>query len=163
MTPWSSTNACDRTGRGEDSVVGRAALTGRVAHIPDVLADPEYGLRDVQEQFGFRTLLAVPITREGRIIGVVASARNEVRPFSEAEILLVTSFADQAGIGIENVRLLQTIERQKSEMARFLSPQVAALVSSAEGEALLAGHRREINGGVLRPSRVHPLLGDGRA
>jgi adenylate cyclase len=129
---------------GRDSVVGRAALTGRVAHIPDVLADPEYALRDVQEQFGFRTLLAVPITREGRIIGVVASARNEVRPFSEAEILLVTSFADQAGIGIENVRLLQTIERQKTELSRFLSPQVAALVSTEEGEQLLAGHRRQI-------------------
>jgi class 3 adenylate cyclase/CheY-like chemotaxis protein len=129
---------------GQDSIVGRAALTGRVAHIADVLADPEYALRDVQEQFGFRTLLAVPIIREGRIIGVVASARNEVRPFTEAEILLVTSFADQAGIGIENVRLLQTIERQKTELSRFLSPQVAALVSTEEGEQLLAGHRRQI-------------------
>ena len=130
---------------GRDSVVGRAVLTGEVAHIPDVVADPEYGLADLQQEFGFRTLVAAPIQREGRIIGVVASARNEVHPFSESEILLLTSFADQAGIGIENARLLATIERQRSEMSRFLSPQVAALVSSPEGEQLLAGHRRQIS------------------
>ncbi len=70
--------------------------------------------------------------------------RNEVLPFTDSEILLVATFAEQAGIAIENARLVETIERQRSELARFVSPQIAALVSSAEGESLLAGHRRQI-------------------
>lgn len=128
---------------GRDSIVGRAALSGEAVHIPDVLADPEYLLRDAQRLFGFRTLVAAPVRRDGRIIGVVAAARNEVWPFTESEVLLLTAFADQAAIAIENARLLQTIERQRTELSRFVSPQVAALVSSPEGEALLAGHRRQ--------------------
>lgn len=128
---------------GPDSVVGRAALTGEAVLIPDVLADPAYQMHDAQRQFGFRTLLAAPMRRDERIIGVVAAAANEPNAFDRSEMLLLTAFADQAAIAIENVRLLQTIERQRTELSRFVSPQVAALVSSPEGEQLLAGHRRQ--------------------
>lgn len=127
---------------GRDSVVGRAALAGEAVLIPDVLADPEYRLHDAQSRFGFRTLLAAPMQRDGRIIGVIAAAANVPGAFGQSEVLLLTSFADQAAIAIENVRLVDTIERQRTELSRFVSPQVAALVSSPEGEQLLAGHRR---------------------
>jgi adenylate cyclase len=126
------------------SSVGRAVLTGRPVMIADVLADPEYQDIDEQRAVGYRTLLAVPIQKEGAIIGVIATARNEVRPFTQAEILLVTTFADQATIAIENARQVETIQRQKAELSRFLSPQVAELVSTPAGEELLAGHRRQI-------------------
>ena len=75
---------------------------------------------------------------------MLALTRNEVRPFDDAAIRLATAFADQAAIGIHNARLLETVERRRAQLARFLSPQVAALVSSHDGEQLLAGHRREI-------------------
>jgi adenylate cyclase len=81
--------------------------------------------------------------REGVPIGAIAVARNEVRPFSDAEIRLIETFADHVVIAIENVRLFQTVEQQRTELARF-APQVADLLSSDEGERLLAGHRREI-------------------
>jgi class 3 adenylate cyclase len=74
---------------------------------------------------------------------VIAAARNEVRPFSEREIGLVEHFADQAAIAIVLAQLFATVERQRTELARF-APQAAELLSSAEGEQLLAGHRREI-------------------
>lgn len=128
---------------GRDSIVGRAALAGETVVIPDVLADPDYEMHEAQKAFGFRSLVAAPMRRDGRIIGVVAAARNEPRSFDESEMVLLTTFADQAAIAIENVRLLETIERQRTELSRFLSPQIATLVSSREGEQLLAGHRRQ--------------------
>jgi class 3 adenylate cyclase len=81
---------------------------------------------------------------EGAPIGVLAVWRTRVEPFSEAEISLLSTFADQAALAISNVRLFETVERQRTELARF-APQVAGLLSTAEGEALLAGHRREIS------------------
>jgi class 3 adenylate cyclase/putative methionine-R-sulfoxide reductase with GAF domain len=127
------------------SAIGRAALTGVPVMIEDVLADPEYKLLDHQVAVGYRTLLAVPILHEGQVIGAISAGRNEVRPFTEAEILLATAFADQATVAIENARRMQTIQRQKVELSRFLSPQVAELVSTVAGEELLAGHRRQIS------------------
>jgi len=125
------------------SIVGRTVLERRVTHIPDALADPEYTLLDFQKMAGYRTLLGVPMMRQGVPVGVIAVARNEVRPFTDAEIRLLGTFADQVVVAIENVRLFQTVERQRTELARF-APQVASLLSSEEGERLLAGHRREI-------------------
>ncbi len=129
---------------GPNSLVGRVALSGGPVSIPDVLEDPDYGLLDEQSIGAYRSLLGVPIVKDGRILGALGFARSEVRPFSPSEILLVTAFAEQAGIGIENARLLRTIDRQRTELARFLSPQVGALISSPDGEALLAGHRRPV-------------------
>src|SRR4051812_34059509 len=129
---------------GRDSVVGRVALIGQAIHLPDVLADREYLATPGQQISGYRTLLGLPVEEEGTISGVLALTRNEVRPFTDAERALATGFAEQAAVGIGNARLLATIERQRGQLARFLSPQVAELVSSPDGEALLAGHRREI-------------------
>jgi adenylate cyclase len=127
------------------SVIGRTVLERRVVHIEDVLADPEYTLAGLQKAGGYRTALGVPILRQGQDepIGCIAVGRNEVRPFSDAEIRLLQTFADQVAVAIENVRLFQTVERQRTELARF-APQVASLLSSDDGERLLAGHRREI-------------------
>jgi class 3 adenylate cyclase len=125
------------------SVIGRTVLERRVVHIVDVLADPEYELQDLQKAGGFRTALGVPMLRDGAPVGVIAVARNEVRPFSDAEVRLLETFADHVVVAVENVRLYQTVERQRTELARF-APQVADLLSTDEGEQLLAGHRREI-------------------
>ena len=130
-----------------ESVVGRALLEARVVHIEDVLADPTLTPNtpeaEVRRSGGIRTDLGVPIRYDGQVIGVIAAARKEVRPFSEREIGLVEHFADQAAIAIVLARLFATVERQRTELARF-APQVAELLSSPEGEQLLAGHRREI-------------------
>lgn len=126
------------------SLVGRALLERRTVHITDVLADPDYTRRDMQAVGGFRTALGVPLLRDGAPIGVLTVHRMEVRSFSPQEVALISTFADQAALAIANVALYQTIERQRTELARF-APQVAGLLSSPEGEALLAGHRREIS------------------
>ena len=125
------------------TIVGRTLLEKRVVHITDVLADAEYALPDLQRIGGYRTALGVPMLREGEPIGAIAVARNEVRPFDEAEIRLMETFADYVVIAIENVRLFQTVERQRTDLARY-APQAADLLSHKEGEKLLAGHRREI-------------------
>jgi class 3 adenylate cyclase len=129
---------------GRDSVVGRVALIGEPIRLDDVLEDREYDASPGQQVGGYRSLLGVPMALDGAISGVLALTRNEVRPFTDAEAALATGFAEQAAIGIANAQLLETIERQRGQLARFLSPQVAQLVSSPEGEAMLAGHRREI-------------------
>jgi adenylate cyclase len=129
---------------GGGSVIGRAIRYARVVHVEDVLADPEWDETfEVQRAGGLRTDLGVPIRYDDEVIGVIGAARIEVRPFSDREIALVEQFADQAAIAIVLARLLETIERQRTELARY-APQAAELLSSAEGEQLLAGHRQEI-------------------
>ena len=101
---------------GRDTLIGRTALTREVVHIPDVLADAEYGPRDLQSLSGYRTVLGVPLMRDGFPIGVFGLMRNEVRPFTDRQIELVRTFADQAAIAIENVRLFnetkESLEQQ---------------------------------------------------
>jgi adenylate cyclase len=125
------------------SIVGRTLLERRVVHIRDVLEDADYALPELQKLAGYRTALGVPMMRDGEPIGAIAVARDEVRPFSDPEIRLIETFADFVVIAIENVRLFQTVERQRMELARY-APQAASLLSTEEGERLLAGHRREI-------------------
>ena len=125
------------------TIIGRTLFERRVVHIPDVLEDPEYTLTNLQKLAGYRTALGVPMLREGAPIGAIAVARNQVRPFDEAEIRLIETFAGFVVIAIENVRLFQTVERQRTELARY-APQAADLLSDEEGKKLLAGHRREI-------------------
>ena len=126
------------------TLVGRVVLSGDVVQINDAATDPTYTWKEGQQLGGFRTMLGVPIRTQDRLIGVAASARTEVRPYSANEIELVRTFADQAAIVIENVRLLKTIERQREEIAEFVPATVASLIGTADGDKLLAGHRREV-------------------
>jgi len=128
---------------GRGSAMGRALLERAPIQIVDVLADPDYELAEAQRLSGFRTLLGIPMLRDGEPIGVLSVWRTHVEPFTPSQISLLTTFADQAALAIENVRLFETIDRQRTELARY-APQAAELLSSAEGEQLLAGHRREI-------------------
>ena len=130
-------HALDRT-----TGAGRAAVTREPVHIPDILADPEYAYR-VRD--AYRALLAMPIEVDEDLIGVVVLVRVEPEPFSDAHIELVRTFADQAAIALANARLIEAVERQRTELSRFVSPQVADLISSKDGERLLAGHRAYIS------------------
>src|SRR4029453_12594784 len=105
---------------GRGSLVGRVAMAGRVVHIEDVLADPEYKASVYQKAFGFRSNLGVPLLREGAVIGVFTLMRTEVNSFTEKEIELVNTFADQAVIAIENVRLFERVEARTRELATSL-------------------------------------------
>jgi GAF domain-containing protein len=108
------------------SAQGRALLEGRVVHIADVEADPEYTFEDAKKLGGFRTVLGVPMMREGVPIGSMALTRSEVRPFTDKQIELVSTFADQAAIAIENVRLFESVEARTQELARSLEELRAA-------------------------------------
>jgi signal transduction histidine kinase len=94
---------------------GRALLEGRTVHIPDVNADPDYTFDTAGT--GFRSVLGVPMLREGVPIGVLSLARSEVRPFTDKQIELVSTFADQAAIAIENVRLFEEIQYKSRQLA----------------------------------------------
>ena len=102
------------------SGIGRALLEGRVIHIPDVKADPEFTFMEHQKLGDFRTVLAVPMLREGVPRGIVTLTRSEVRPFTDKQIELATTFADQAAIAIENVRLFESVEARTRELAASL-------------------------------------------
>jgi class 3 adenylate cyclase/putative methionine-R-sulfoxide reductase with GAF domain len=125
------------------TITGRALMERRPVQIEDITVDAEYAHPEAQRASGFRTVLAVPLLRDGTTIGVLIVWRLVVQPFTEAQIALLQTFADQAAIAIANAQLFETVERQRTELARF-APQVAGLLTSPEGEQLLAGHRREI-------------------
>ena len=101
---------------GRGTAAGRAALEGIIVHIPDVLADPEYTLTEGQRIAGYRTLLAVPLMREGAAIGVLVMARIAQRPFTPKQMELASTFADQAVIAIENVRLFEEIQDKNRQL-----------------------------------------------
>jgi signal transduction histidine kinase/DNA-binding response OmpR family regulator len=103
---------------GRGSAVGRVLLEGSIAHIPDVLADPEYAYAEAQRLGGYRTVLAVPLLRQGNPIGVIFLSRRSVRPFTNKQIELATTFADQAVIAIENVRLFDEVQTRTHELTK---------------------------------------------
>jgi signal transduction histidine kinase len=105
---------------GPGSGFGRALLEGRVVHIPDVLADPEYKWLEGQKLGDYRTVLSVPMLRERGPIGVLTLTRSEVRPFTDKQIELATTFADQAAIAIENVRLFESVAARTRELTASL-------------------------------------------
>jgi two-component system NtrC family sensor kinase len=105
---------------GRGTLVGRTLLEGKVIQIDDALADPEYVLHEAQRRGGFRTLLGVPLLRDGIAIAVMVLARTVVEPFTDKQIKLVTTFADQAAIAIENVRLFESVEARTRELAASL-------------------------------------------
>ena len=98
------------------SVTGRAALEGRIVQVADVLADPEYAKYETQRVGGYRTVLGVPLLREGAAIGAVLLTRSEVQPFTQQQIDLITTFADQAVIAIANVSLFDEIQDKSRQL-----------------------------------------------
>jgi signal transduction histidine kinase len=103
------------TGRG--TLAGRTAYEGHPVHIPDVLADPEYTYEEGQRVAGYRSMLGAPLLRDGTSIGVVILVRTRAHPFTEKQIKLVTTFADQAVIAIETVRLFDEIQDKGRQLA----------------------------------------------
>jgi GAF domain-containing protein len=124
---------------GRGTLVGRTALTAHTVHMPDCLADPEYKWFESQKIGGFRTMLGVPLLREGSPIGVLALTRSQVQPFTDREIELVTTFADQAVIAIENVRLFDEVQARTRDLTESLQQQTATsevlkVISRSPGE-----------------------------
>jgi class 3 adenylate cyclase len=155
--------------RATDSPAARALLEGqRFAQITDARQIDHIAFQTAAEVDGVRTVLFVPLRRDGTFLGMIASARREVRLFSEQEIALLENFAAQATIAMENARLLSELHQRTEELAelnrglearvaeqveelgrvgrlkRFLAPQLAALIVSQGNEQILESHRREI-------------------
>ncbi|MBA3383172.1 MAG: GAF domain-containing protein [Actinobacteria bacterium] len=130
-------HSLDRT-----TAAGRTALAREPVNIPDILADPEYAYPGPRP---YRAMLGVPILVDDDLIGVVVVVRRDAQPFTDEDIALVQTFADQAAIALMNARLIEAVERQRTELSRYISPQVAELISSNDGEQLLAGHRAYIS------------------
>src|SRR6516164_6999526 len=124
---------------GMDTASGRSILHGAIAHIPDVLADPAYGTLGLAQEITYRSILAVPMLRDGRPIGTIAVARSQVGLFSAGQIALLQTFADQAVIAIENVRLFEAEQQRTRELIESLEQQTATsevlqVISSSPGD-----------------------------
>jgi GAF domain-containing protein len=124
---------------GRESLIGRTALERKTVHIPDCLTDPEYSYLEYQNSGKYRSMLGVPLLREGVPIGVIGLMRTLVEPFTAREIELVTTFADQAVIAIENVRLFDEVQARTADLSEALEQQTATsdvlrVISTSPGE-----------------------------
>jgi two-component system NtrC family sensor kinase len=137
-----------------NSAMGRAVLDRTVAHIPDVLLDPQFGFPDAARALDFRAVLAVPTVREGEPIGAIVVHRSEPGAFSEAQIQLLQTFADQAVIAIENVRLFKELEASNREIAEK-SHQIE--VASQHKSEFLANMSHELRTGRSDGARTRGL------
>ncbi|TFV35279.1 GAF domain-containing protein [Bradyrhizobium frederickii] len=122
---WAEVSAGIRLSAGRGSVVGRVLLCGKAVQIQDVLVDPEYAYPEQQRAGGYRTLLGVPLLRSGETIGVLFLGRKTVNSFTDKQIDLVSTFADQAVIAIENVRLFDEVQAKTRDLAESLQQQTA--------------------------------------
>jgi signal transduction histidine kinase len=118
---------------GRGAIAGRTALERNIVHVTDVLADAEYSMSDAVKKLGVRTMLGVPLLREGIPIGIIVLMRRAVRPFTTRQIELATTFADQAVIAIENVRLFDEIQ-EKSRQLQVASEHKSQFVASMSHE-----------------------------
>src|SRR5262245_27088328 len=114
---------------GRGSIVGRAFVERRSVHIPDLLADPDFEMKEEVKAIGLRTMLAVPLMREGAWIGILNLARHAVRPFTKQQIELAETFADQAVIAIENTRLLNELRESLQQLTA--TSEVLQVISSS--------------------------------
>jgi class 3 adenylate cyclase len=157
-----------RFSANRDTLTGRVMLAGAPVQIPDVTVDPEYRLTEAAALARVRTQLGVPLMREGSQTGAMILSRQRVEPYTDKQIELVRTFADQAVIALENARLLGELRQRTEEIAqlnrdlearvaaqvdelgrvgrlkRFLAPQLAELIVSQGDEKILESHRREI-------------------
>ena len=125
---------------GRESMTGRVALEGRVVHVADISADPDYAAPGAAAA-GVRTSLGVPLLREGEVLGVIGLGRKRVEPYSERQIELVRTFADQAVIAIENARLLGEIRQRQAEL-RVTFDNMGDGVAMFDAEQRLAAWNR---------------------
>ena len=136
---------------GRGTIAGRAALERRTVHIPDVLADPEYQNTEAQQLGGYRTLMAVPMLREGALIGVFVLHRFRVEPFTDRQIGVLQTFADQAVIAIENVRLFTQLQEKNGA----LTEAHAQVSESLEQQTATSEILRVISSS---PTDIQPVL-----
>jgi class 3 adenylate cyclase/putative methionine-R-sulfoxide reductase with GAF domain len=148
---------------GPETLVGRVALEGETVHILDILSDPHYGPKDDIRAAGVRTVLGVPLTREGKVVGVIALARETISSFSSEQIELVRTFADQAVIAIENARLLKELHERtdqlqvQSRQLAKLNQQLEQRVADQVGEIERMGRLRRF----LPPQVADLIVGSG--
>jgi signal transduction histidine kinase len=126
-------------GTGRGTLAGRVMLDRQTVHIPDVLSDPDYGRADLQHVGAYRSMLGVPLLREGVPIGVIILLRSAFRPFTDKQMDVVQTFADQAVIAIENARLFEEVQARTAELSEALEQQTATsqvleVISSSPGE-----------------------------